>query len=95
MVKKAFQKQLTASEIIDLINKGGAEKTTQQDTILLDEPKWVHINLRMLEKQLQDISILLKKRAGMNRTQWIVEAINEKIKRDMKSLMKEESLYTF
>lgn len=46
-----------------------------------DEEKWLKILLRIRSDLVDEIDTLIKNRVGLTRTGWILEAIQEKIKR--------------
>src|SRR6185436_12947581 len=47
-----------------------------------NEKEWMNMNLRIRNDILKILDEEVKKRIGMNRTAWILEAIQEKFKRD-------------
>ncbi len=66
------------SKIDDVISKGGkvAEDTKK------DKEEWTMITVRLPKRMLKDMDIETGKRIGLSRNAWILEAIQEKKKRD-------------
>lgn len=80
-VKRPFAKPIEKSiNIEELIGKGALVK---EDSLAQsqEEKKWTHINLRIPKDMLKHIDSLLEERVGITRTGWILEALQEKMKR--------------
>lgn len=65
--------------IEDLIDRGAPVKGEIQHQ--KEEKKWRIINLRISEEMISDVDEAVSERVGITRTGWILEAIDEKIKR--------------
>ncbi len=77
-VKKPLEKLKNSPEDIEkLINKGALVKEDTQK----EKNKWMYINLRIPIEMVINIDEKVKDRIGMTRTGWILECINEKIKK--------------
>lgn len=70
-VVKKLQREL------DVINRGGEVSADKGDP-----KKWTNFNLRIREDLLKQIDGVLEDRVGISKTGWILEAIQEKIKKD-------------
>ena len=66
-------------QVEKLIAKGALVK---EDVKPVDQKTHVHLNLRMPQFLLNRLDEVVSNRIGMSRNAWIVEAINEKIKRN-------------
>lgn len=67
----------------DLIAKGGS--SAKRVEVQEEQPK--KVQLRIMQNKLNEIDDLLKKRpVSPSRHQWILEAIHEKIERDVSTL---------
>lgn len=75
-VKKPFEKKEEPEvNIKGLISKGARVKEDDK------EKKWSHVNLRIPSELLNNIDEVLDDRFGISRNGWILEAIQEKLKR--------------
>jgi len=63
-------------DISDIIEKGG-----ELSSISNDRPKWKTMPLRISIPLLEELNEDLKSRIGMSRNAWILEAIQEKLKK--------------
>jgi hypothetical protein len=63
----------------DKIKKNLSEKIK-----ISSDVEWTFISLRITDKILEDINSMLKTRVGIPRNGWILEAIQEKIKKSEK-----------
>lgn len=73
MVIRKLEKPLQLDEFLE---KGGS---------VIEEKKpreWVNFDLRIRGDLLRSIELKLKSRVGLSRTAWILEAIQEKLKRE-------------
>jgi len=73
VVKKPLEK----TKIEALINRGAHVR----DDFLKEEKNRTNINLRIPTRLLNGVDEALKDRVGISRTGWILEAIQEKLKR--------------
>lgn len=73
--------KLSEEEIEALINKGAPVK---EDKIEVKEKDsiWTHVLIRISKEMLQEVDKCLSSRVGISRTGWLLEAVNEKIKRE-------------
>lgn len=80
MVKKLVEKQIEKkeSEIDKLISKGSYVKEDLKQDI---EKKSTHINFRIPTEMLKQVDEALKHRVGISRNGWLLEAIDEKLKK--------------
>lgn len=69
-IKKRVEKE-------EFIEKGGKVST---DNTSMKE--WVNFNLRVRKDMFEKMDSLLERRIGISKTAWILEAIQEKIRRD-------------
>ena len=78
VVKKSLEKKSDPKISVDkLIDKGA--KVKEDNTELAR--KWTNLNLRITKDILDTIDAILENRIGISRTGWILEAIQEKLKR--------------
>lgn len=77
MVLKKLEKKEppTLEEIIDRGGNVSADKTD-------DKKGWTHFTLRIRKDLSADIDKVLEHRVGISKTGWILEAIQEKLKKD-------------
>ena len=87
-------KQATEAEIEAVINKGGDVPKEKEQTPT-DDPKAVrHVNARLTEEIIRQIDALRASRPrkigspkmGVSLRDWVVEAVMEKLSRDMRKL---------
>ncbi len=84
-----FMRKVKVKEIEEarqkFINGGGlvlADVEKQVEELSqLDE--WIKINLRIRKEAINQIDKLIAKRMGVNRTSWILRAIEEKLEREL------------
>lgn len=79
-VKKPFEKP--NDKIVDveeLIDRGARVKA---DNKVKNNPKWTHLNLRIPTTLLDGVDEAMNERVGISRTGWILEAIQEKLRRE-------------
>ena len=90
-VRKQLEKIKSVDIDVDaLIDKGApvksdkvpadAEKKNDTDE-KPSESEWTHLNLRLPKTMLKQIDECLKARIGMPRSVWLLEALQEKLKR--------------
>lgn len=78
VVKKPLDKNATQKvNIEELIDRGARVKEDNKET----EKKWSHVNLRMPTQLLSNVDEALEDRIGISRNGWLLEAIDEKLKR--------------
>lgn len=78
--KKKFEK-----DIENIVNKGAPVKEDSNNDEMLNPPKkekYKVITLRFPESFLKRIDMQNKKRTGLSRNAWILEAIQEKLDRE-------------
>lgn len=75
--KKLEIPKLEEVDVDALIEKGAKVKEDKVE----ESKKWTIINLRLPTDMLSNVDQEVKERSGMTRTGWILEAINEKLKR--------------
>lgn len=75
--KKLEIPKLEEVDVDALIEKGAKVKEDKVE----ESKKWTIINLRLPTDMLSNVDEEVKERIGMTRTGWILEAINEKLKR--------------
>lgn len=81
MLSKKLEKVVTTDKDLEkkrreFIEKGGDVASDHQS-------EWTNINLRIKTDMINKIDGIVKnERIGMNRTSWILEAIQEKFKKD-------------
>lgn len=82
MVKKLVEKKLKNIEtnIDELLSKGAPVKEDMSQ-FNKEENKWTHINFRVPTQMLKKVDDALKERVGISRNGWLLEAIDEKLKR--------------
>lgn len=82
VIRKLEKKEIPSIE--DIINRGGDvahEKKSGAGT-----KEWIYINLRIRKDLADGMEKMLEDRVGMSRTSWILEAIQEKIKKDLREI---------
>lgn len=62
----------------EMIERGGH---VQADISEKNKKEWVNFCLRIQKEMLEDIDKILENRVGISKTGWILEAIQEKLKR--------------
>lgn len=84
-VRRALEKQPPPHQydLDELLDRGA--KVKEDNKIIAEPNHYAHINLRVPEKLLKELSICLKDRVGISRTGWILEAIHEKLQKQKKS----------
>lgn len=80
MVLKKLEKDQTPS-IEQIIERGGEVAADKEP---VSEKDWKQFNIRLRNDLSRQIDQLLLDRPGLSKTVWILEAINEKIKREVK-----------
>lgn len=82
-VRKPVEKPKQSEAYIDkLISKGAL---VLEDIKLEEEKKNTHLNFRLPTEMLKKVDEALKDRVGISRNGWILEAIDEKLKKEKKS----------
>lgn len=77
-VRKRFENPKIEEVDVDaLIEKGAKVKEDRVE----ESKKWMIINLRLPVEMCESVDRKVQDRAGMSRTGWILEAIQEKLKR--------------
>lgn len=68
----------------EIILKGGKVAADSEEETLATKRKaqWTNLCLRITSNMVNHIDLLLEDRIGISRTAWILEAIQEKLKRD-------------
>ena len=67
----------------EIILKGGQVKADHEEEIKIkSKVQWTNLCLRITSSMVNQIDYLLEERIGMSRTAWILEAIQEKFKKD-------------
>lgn len=74
----AISKRIKIPELDKIISQGGHVSADQKKT------GWVSIQLRLSSDMIESIGTSLKDRVGLSRNAWILEAIQEKLKREGK-----------
>jgi hypothetical protein len=72
---------LKKPSIEEVIDRGGAVAADKEAST---EKDWKQFNIRLRNDLSRQIDQLLLDRPGLSKTVWILESINEKIKREMK-----------
>ncbi len=80
VVSRPLEKPVDQKMIDKLIDKGARVK---EDNKTDEEKKHAYLNLRVPVSLLEELEEVLNKRVGISRTGWILEAIQEKIRRDI------------
>ena len=75
VLKKKIEK--SRDDFEEIISRGGHVKSDQEKI----KKKWVVMTLRITEDLIEDVEKNLEERVGMSRNSWILEAIQEKLKR--------------
>lgn len=83
-VKKKIDKNDRFSDSLRYINAGGQVRADCES-----QGFWKMISLRVPLNYLKDIESILKKRLGLSRTAWILEAIQEKLERESNGISKD------
>lgn len=78
-VRKPLEKIVSNIDIDALISKGA--NVIEDNKKESNQKKSTHINLRIPKDMLRKIDEVMKKRVGISRIGWILEAIQEKIER--------------
>lgn len=78
-VKKPVEKLISEQDIDTLISRGAPVSEDKKKEF--DPKKSTHINLRIPKNMLNQVDEVMKKRVGISRIGWILEAIQEKLKR--------------
>ena len=82
MVKKLVEKTPEKNEVdIDKLLSKGAPVKEDMVEVEQEESKWTHINFRVPTQMLKKVDEALKDRVGISRNGWLLEAIDEKLKR--------------
>jgi hypothetical protein len=72
--------KIKSIDIDALIEKGANVK---EDCKSEEMKKWSFINLRIESKMIKNVDRCVSNRVGITRTGWILEAIDEKIRREI------------
>ena len=83
-VRKPLEKSQNHQPMLDietLISRGAS--VTEDNRMEAERKAWTHLNLRISIEMLNNIDEAMKERVGISRTGWILEAIQEKIKRNI------------
>lgn len=78
MVLRKLEKK-DSSTLEEIIDRGGHVSADKID----DKKEWSHFTLRIRKDLSAEIEKVLEKRVGISKTGWILEAIQEKLKKDM------------
>jgi hypothetical protein len=67
-----------------VISKRAEEIIKKGAKVIEDKPKkeWTIFNLRIPKNMIDKIEAVMERRVGISKTGWILEAIQEKLKRD-------------
>jgi hypothetical protein len=87
--EKSTNSTIDERKAIAFINQGGSVAFTAKEPQLEDEDKQKAVIVRMYPDMIKEIDDLLKflpKRNRPSRNTWIIQAIEEKLKRDKKHL---------
>lgn len=77
VIRKALEKVRVSDIDVDaLIDKGGEVKSDKKS-----DGDWTNINLRLPKSMLKQIDECLIDRIGLPRSVWLLEAIQEKLKK--------------
>lgn len=76
--KHVNKRKVVEADVEALIEKGAKVKEDH----IAESRKWTYINLRITLEMLNDVDECVKKRVGITRTGWILEAVYEKIQRE-------------
>lgn len=79
LLRKVSKKEPDEKEIEEYLEKGGLVAAD-----IVKKEKWMRMLLRIRSDAIIDIDKLISNRMGITRTSWILEAIQEKIKRESK-----------
>jgi hypothetical protein len=81
VVRKPVEKiDLSDDDIDELISKGASVKEDIKNND--NKKKSTFLNLRIPKDMLSQINEVMKKRVGISRIGWILEAIHEKLERE-------------
>lgn len=82
MVKKLVEKKPESNEpnIEELLSKGAPVREDMVE-VEKEESKWTHLNFRVPTQMLKKVDEALKDRVGISRNGWMLEAIDEKLKK--------------
>lgn len=72
----AISKRIKIQELDKVIAQGGHVSADQK------KDGWISIQLRLSSEMIESIGATLKERVGLSRNAWILEAIQEKLKRE-------------
>lgn len=86
MVKKLIDKKPENDKpnIDKLLSKGAPVKEDMAE-LEKEESKWTHINFRMPTQMLKKVDEALNDRVGISRNGWLLEAVQEKLKRSQET----------
>ncbi len=73
-----IRKKIDKSDFDKVISKAGHVSSDNQKT----SHEWTAISLRITKQIISDIDKMVDERVGLSRTAWILEAIQEKLKRN-------------
>ncbi len=75
----SISKRVKTEELEKVINQGGRVAADQEK-----KEEWVAIQLRISNDMIKEIGSILKyKRKGLSRNAWILEAIQEKLRKEV------------
>lgn len=74
-VRKPFPRKNEIVDIDALIDTGAKVK----EDSLVEDKKWVYVNLRISQEMLIEVDEAVSERVGITRTGWILETIHEKL----------------
>lgn len=75
-----ISKRIKTQELDKVISQGGHVSADQK------KGGWISIQLRLSNDMIESIGSSLKDRIGLSRNAWILEAIQEKLKRENENL---------
>lgn len=72
-----IKKKIAEVDLNKIIDKGGHVQSDNEE----EKPEWVKFNLRIKSATLEEIDKMLQKTVGINKTGFILQAIDEKLKK--------------
>jgi hypothetical protein len=79
--KKLEMPKIEDIDVDALIDKGAKVKEDQ----ISEAKKWTYMNLRIPVEMINLVDEAVDKSVGITRTGWILQAINEKLKKEVKN----------
>lgn len=79
-VRKKFERPKDDEVDVDALIEKGAK--VKEDRVQ-ESKKWTYMNLRIAVEMINQVDEAVSERVGITRTGWILEAIHEKIKREL------------